>query len=55
MRLISENQDIVLSAIKNTRLRLRNPEKSALQHLEILKNQGLNNAANYLMSHINLL
>lgn len=55
MQLISENQDLFLSAIKNTRLRLRNPEKSARQYLDILKNQGLNDAVNFLMAHITLL
>lgn len=54
-QLISENQDMFLSAIKNTRSRLRNPEKSARQYLDILRNQGLNDVVNFLMSHITLL
>jgi predicted nucleic acid-binding protein len=51
MQLISSDQDVFLSAVENTRLRLRNPEKSLHEYLDILKNQGLNNAVNFLVQH----
>jgi predicted nucleic acid-binding protein len=41
LSLIRTNKALVLMALGNTRARLKNPSRTAEQHLERLKNQGL--------------
>lgn len=41
LSLIQENKDLILMALRNTRARLKNPPRTAQEHLERLKMQGL--------------